>query len=193
MEVSMSQSGPLSEREKAFEDLFFQKESERLLEAMRTRKSREKQFEALSGVLGVDAPDLIDPLLELGLREENVAALVLAPLVVVAWADHRLDDAERQSILKAENDFGIDPKSDAGKLLAVWLEYRPHESLLDAWAAYVVELCRVLQPDERTRLRDDIVSRSQRIASAVEKSILRAGGPTDAEKAALAGIESAFR
>ena len=189
----MSQSGPLSEREKAFEDLFFRKESERLLEAMRDRTTREKQFEALSGVLGVDAPALIDPLLDLGLREESVTALVLAPLVAVAWADHTVDDAERQSILTAENDLGIDPKSEAGQLLGVWLEYRPHESLLDAWAAYVVELCRVLQPDERTRLRDDIVSRSHRIASAIEKSILRAGGPTDSEQAALARIESAFR
>jgi hypothetical protein len=189
----MSRSGPLTMREKAFEEVFFRKESERLLEAMRAQKTREKQFDALSGVLGVDAPSLIDPLLELGLREESVTALVLAPLVAVAWADHALDDIERQSILKAENDIGIDPKSEAGKLLEVWLEYRPHESLLDAWAAYVGELCRVLQPDERTRLRDDIVSRSHRIASAVEKTILRAGGPTDSEKAVLARIESAFR
>ena len=62
----MSRSNPLSEREKAFEDVFFRKESERLLEAMRARKSREEQFEAISSVLGVDAPDLINLLLELG-------------------------------------------------------------------------------------------------------------------------------
>ena len=188
----MSRSRPLSEREKAFEDLFFREESERLVEAMRARKSRKEQFAALSGALGVDAPELINPLLELDLREKNVTALVLAPLVAVAWADRMLDNEERRSILKAEDDFGIDPKSEAGLLLEVWLDHRPHESLLDAWAAYVGELCRVLEPDERTRLRNEIVSRSRRIARAVEKSFLRSGGPTEAEKAVLEKIEAAF-
>lgn len=188
----MSLTNPLKEREKAFEDLFFRKESERLVNAMRARKSREAQSAALSDVLGVDAPELIDPLLDLGLRGENVTALVLAPLVAVAWADHTLYNTERRSILKAEDDFGIDPTSEAGRLLEIWLDHRPHESLLDAWAAYVGELCRVLEPDERKRLRDDIVSRSRRIARAVEKSFLRGGGPTDAEQAVLAQIEAAF-
>ena len=188
----MSRSGPLSEREKAFEDLFFRKESERLVEAMRARKTREEQFAALSGVLGVEAPELINPLLDLDLRGENVAALVLAPLVAVAWADHTLDDEERRSIMKAKDDFGIDPESDAGQLLLLWLDHRPHESLLDAWAAYVGELCRALGPDERTQLRNDVIARSKRIASAVEKSFLRSGGPTDAENAVLERIEAAF-
>ncbi len=188
----MTHSGPLSDRERAFEEVFFRKESERLVEAMRARQSRAEQFEALSGVLGVDAPALIDPLLELGIRVENVAALVLAPLVAVAWADRVLDNEEKRSIMKAENELGIDPKSAAGELLEVWLDHRPHESLLDAWAAYVGELCAVLEPDERTRLRDDIVARSHRIARAVEKSFLRGGGPTDAEKAVITQIESAF-
>jgi hypothetical protein len=188
----MSRSGPLSEREKAFEDLFFRKESERLVEAMRARKTRKEQFAALSGVLGVEAPELIDPLLDLEFRGENVAALVLAPLVAVAWADHRLDSEERRSILKAKDDFGIDPQSEAGQLLAIWLDHRPHESLLDAWAAYVGELCRVLEPDERTKLRDDVIGRSKRIANAVEKSFLRSGGATEAENAVLEKIEAAF-
>jgi hypothetical protein len=188
----MSGSGPLSDREKAFEDLFFRKESERLVEAMRARKSREEKFTALSGALGVDQPELLNPLLDLDIREENITALVLAPLIAVAWADNTLDDDEKRSILKAKQDFGIDPKSDAGQLLEVWLDRRPHESLLDAWAAYVGELCRVLEPTERTKLRDDIVSRAHRIASAVEKSFLRAGGATEAEKAVLDRIEAAF-
>ena len=121
-----------------------------------------------------------------------MTALVLAPLVVVAWADRMLDNEERRVILKAEDEFGIDPQSEAGQLLEIWLDHRPHESLLDAWAAYVVELCRVLRPEERTTLQDDIVSRSRRISRAIEKSFLRGGGPTKSEKEAVARIEAAF-
>ena len=134
----MSYTKPLAERERALEDAFFRKESERLLAAMRERKSHEAQKEALSEVLGLRDERIIEPLLDLGIREENVTALVMAPLVAVAWADRTLDNEERYTLLEAENDLGIDPKSAAGELLAVWLSHRPHENLIDAWAAYVV-------------------------------------------------------
>lgn len=189
----MSYTNPLSDREKALEEAFFRKESERLLEAMRTRRTREAQLENLSKVLGLRDERILDPLLELGIREENVTALVMAPLVAVAWADRTLDNEERYYLLEAENDLGIDPESEAGKLLAVWLEHRPHANLIDAWSAYVTELCRVLDPAERARLRDDIVGWSWRIARAIEKSFIRGGSPSRAERAVLDRIEEAFR
>jgi hypothetical protein len=188
----MSRTNPLAERERALEDLFFRKENERLVEAMRARKTREAQYEALSGALGVKSPELIDPLLDLGVREENVTALVLAPLIALAWSDHELHDDERRAILKAEHDFAIEPESDAGQLLAHWLDHRPHESLLDAWAAYVRELCGVLPAAERDRLRDDVLQRAQDILDTFENSLQRGGGPSEAEKQAMAKIEAAF-
>ena len=189
----MPYTKPLAERERALEDAFFRKESERLLAAMRERKSREAQIEALSGVLGLRDERIIAPLIELGIREENVTALVMAPLVAVAWADRTLDNEVRYNLLEAENDLGIDPKSPAGELLSVWLSHRPHENLIDAWSAYVKELCRVLEPAERARLREDVSSWSWRIARAIEKSFLRGGGPSEAERAVLDRIEAAFR
>ena len=71
--------------------------------------------------------------------------------------------------------------SEAGKQLAVWLDHRPHPQLLDAWEAYATELSRRLQPDDRRRLREDIVNWSTRIAHTLEKTFLRTGGPTRAE------------
>jgi hypothetical protein len=189
----MSYTRPFAAREKALEDAFFRKESERLLAEMRERETRQSQFEALSKVLGVRDPLIIDPLLDLGLNETSVTALVMAPLVCVAWADRTLDNEERHFLLEAKNDFGIDPKSEAGKLLAVWLEHRPHENLLDSWAAYVTELFKVLEPAEQERLRDDVVTWSWRIAGALEKTFLRGGGPAAAEKAVLERIEAVLR
>ena len=189
----MSYTRPFADRDRALEEVFFRKESERLLAAMRARDTRQSQVEALSEVLGVRDPDIINPLLDLGLKEESVTALVMAPLVAVAWADRSLDNEERHYLLEAENDFGIDPKSKAGKLLSVWLAYRPHENLIDAWSAYVAELCRVLEPRERARLREDVVNWSWRIAHALEKSFLRGGAPTRAERAVLDQIEQAFK
>lgn len=188
----MSRANPLSDRARAFEEVFFRKESERLVDAMRERKTRQEHFDALAAALGMESPKLIDHLLDLGIREENISALILAPLVAVAWADHTLDNEERRSILKAKHDLGIDPESQAGQLLALWLDHRPHESLIDAWADYVGELSSSLGHDERIRFRDDVVKRAHGIATAFEKSLLRGSGPTEEEHAVLIKIEAAF-
>ena len=188
----MSFSNPLTEREKALEDAFFREQNARLVEALRAKQAQTEQKNALSGVLGVRDDSILAPLVELGVRAESVTALVLAPLVAVAWADHRLEDHERQAILAAEQHYGIAPESEAGKLLASWLEARPHESLLEAWSTYVSALCKVLKPAERDRLREEIVGRSERIAEAFKKTFLRAGAPDPAEEAVLATIRAAF-
>lgn len=188
----MSFSKPLTEREKALEEAFFREQNAKLIESLRAKKAQSEQQEALAKVLGVRNDAVLTPLLGLGVRAESVAALVLAPLVAVAWADHQLDDDERRAIVAAEQHYGIDPASEAGRLLSTWLEARPHESLLDAWTAYVRALAPSLAPAERDRLRDEILERSGRIARAFEKSFLRGGGPTRAEAAVLAKIEAAF-
>ena len=188
----MSYRKPLAERERALEDAFFRKETERLLEAMRTHESRDKQLEALSGALGIKDNAVLGSLVDLGLRDSNIAALVLAPLVSVAWADGTMDNDERRLIINAEIALGVQPESGGAKLVDVWLAHRPHASLIDAWSAYIGELCKLLTPADAMRLRDDIVSRSKRIAKSIEKSFLRAGGPTDAERAVLSRIEEAF-
>lgn len=188
----MSFSKPLTEREKALEEAFFREQNARLIESLRAKKAQSEQQEALSRVLGVRDDAVLAPLLGLGVRAESVTALVLAPLVAVAWADRQLDDEERRAILAAEEHYGIDPKSEAGKLLSTWLEARPHESLIEVWSAYVKVLVKSLQPAERERLRSEILERSSRIARAFEKTFLRGGAPNRAEAGVLAKIEAAF-
>lgn len=188
----MSFTKPLAERERALEEAFFRAESARLLRAMRERETRQARFEALSRVLGSRDPSIIDPLLDLGLREENVTALTMAPLVCVAWAERSIGDDERRTLLAAESALGIPPTSEAGRLLSVWLAHRPHPRLLDAWAAYVAELGCVLSAEDRDRLRRDIVSWSWKVARTLEKTMLRGGAPSRAERAVLERIEDAL-
>ncbi|MFO0689961.1 MAG: hypothetical protein U0900_14785 [Myxococcota bacterium] len=188
----MSFSKPLTEREKALEEAFFREQNAKLIESLRAKKAQSEQQEALSRVLGVRDQAVLAPLIGLGVRAESVTALVLAPLVAVAWADRQLDDEERRAILAAEEHYGIDPQSEAGKLLATWLQARPHESLIEVWSAYVKGLLKSLAPAERARLRTEILERSSRIASAFEKTFLRGGAPNRAEAGVLAKIEAAF-
>jgi hypothetical protein len=188
----MSYRDPLAEREHALEDAFFRREEARRREAQREEQSRDERFEQLSAVLGPRDHALIDPLLEVGLRAENARALMLAPLVAVAWADHQLDGTERRRILQAEIELGIDPESKSGRLVMHWLDHRPSEQLLDAWAGYVSALCKVLSTADRHRLRDEILTRCRSIAGAIFKSIVRGSGPVPAEREAIARIVEAF-
>jgi hypothetical protein len=188
----MSFSKPLGEREKALEEAFFRDANAKLIEALRARRAEAEQLDALSKALGIADESVLSPLRRLGVRVESVAALVLAPLFAVAWADHQLDDNERRQLIAAEQHYGIDPNSDAGKLLASWLEARPHESLLEAWVGYAQELCKTLKPAEREGLRREIVERARHITRGFEKTFLRGRGITRAEADVLAKIEAAF-
>ena len=188
----MSFRRPFADRERAFEEAFFRKESARLINAMHEREARGKQLQALSAAAGVDDEKVLNPLIDLGVNDDNVAALVLAPLIAVAWADRILSSDERRALLQAESAHGIDPESESGKLFASWLDHRPHERLIDAWAAYMNALCESLEPAERKRLQDDISARANRMAHSPEKTLLRGGGPTEAELAVLEKIEAAF-
>ena len=188
----MSTSKPLADRERALEEAFFHRINEKLIAEMRARREHDADFEALAADLGPHDAGIIEPLLDLGVRHENVAALVMAPLVAVAWADRSLDNEERSQLLDDEAHFGIRIDSPAGRLLAAWLEAPPETTLFDTWEAYVHELAKVLPEEQRVRLRDDVVGRAKRLSGALEKTFLRGGGANRAERAVVERIEAAF-
>ncbi len=189
----MQDTNPLAEREHALENAFFQKENARLIEQMHARREHEVDRQNLGAALGLKSEALLESLLGLGIREQNVAALVLAPLVVLAWVDGTVDTGERTAIRRAEAEHGIPETSEAAELLHTWLAHRPHDSLLGLWASYVHALCQKLSEQEREQLQHDILSRSQRLANALRKTLLRASGPTEAEVHILSRIEAAFK
>ncbi len=188
----MTYSRPLIERERALEEAFFHRINEKLIEEMRTQREHEADFEALAEHLHLREARTIEALLGLGVRPENVAALVMAPLVAVAWADRSLDNEERAQLLHDEEELGIRVDSPAGRLLAAWLDERPPAQLFETWEAYAAELSHILSDEERARLREDVVGRSKRICGALEKTFLRGGGPNEDERAVVERIETAL-
>lgn len=188
----MSYAKPLAHRERALEDAFFQKEDQRLLLELRSRASQKARCEELATALGVEDSAIIEPLVKLGLRDENVTALMMAPLVALAWADQTLDNDERRMLLEAESVLGIEPDSGADHLLNAWLDEPPSKMLLDTWCAYVAELRQIISPSDYERLHGQIRKLAGEIATAIEKSFLRSGGPTRREREVLTRIEEAF-
>ena len=103
----MSTNKSLDERRKALENVFFDKQSVKLLARLREKEERELQREALSGVTRVQDESVLDHLIEVGVRAETWLAITLLPLVEVAWADRIVKDEQRAAILKAAEAHGI--------------------------------------------------------------------------------------
>ncbi len=65
---------------------------------------------------------------------ERLAALALAPLVEIAWADGVVTPGERQGVLEAAKAFGLDQNSEFCRTtLRRWLHEAPQTEALSAW------------------------------------------------------------
>jgi hypothetical protein len=65
---------------------------------------------------------------------EKIAALALAPLVEVAWADGHVTPAEREGVLEAARALGLGQRSEfCRSTLRRWLSEAPPTEALEQW------------------------------------------------------------
>jgi hypothetical protein len=115
----------LGDRKKSLEASFFAKQNAALLERMRAQREKQSRGEDLARVSLIRDPEVIDKLVELGLDAASWVALSLVPLVEVAWADGAIERRERDAILAAAVEQGIEPGSPSRSMLESWLCSRP--------------------------------------------------------------------
>jgi hypothetical protein len=147
---------------------------------------------ALGRATGIDDPDLLARLAELGIRPETLAALTLIPLVETAWADDVMDGKERDAVLRGASTSGIAPGSASHRLLELWTIERPAREIVRIWREFIAAIGASLTEHERSALRAKVIGRAWAVAKA-------AGGFLDAtpnvsaeEQAVLASLDSAF-
>lgn len=154
------------DRRRALEEEFFQREHERLREKLRERQEREEIRGELQAVSGIEDEALLDALAELGLQADTLAALSLVPLVEVAWADGKLEATEREALLHAAKDAGIDERHPCYELFDGWMAQRPSASMLEVWSGYVGALAHTLDAARYAQLRERILGRARSVAVA---------------------------
>ena len=155
-----------SDKRRALEEEFFQKEHERLRQKLREKQEREESRGELRAVSGIDDEALLDALADLGLQADTLAALSLVPLVEVAWADGKLEPREREALLHAARDAGIDQRHPCYELFDGWMSQRPGSKMLEVWAAYVGALAHSLDAARYAQLRERILGRARAVAVA---------------------------
>ena len=157
---------PLNPDARNLEEEFFARENRRLLDRLREKQERDARRAALREVLPSADDAFIDHMLELGIGPETVLAVVLLPLAMVAWADGGVADKEREAILRAAEERGVDAGTAAREVLESWLVEKPGPRLVEAWKRYVNSIRTDLTDDELERLRERMLGLAREVAEA---------------------------
>lgn len=181
----------LEDRKRSLEEAFFAKQNQELVQRLRAKQNRDERTRAVRQASGIDDPEVLARLVDLGLGADTVAALSLVPLIEVAWADGEVQARERQAVLRAAAEVGIEEGSTAAVLLDSWLSRRPDAALLVAWKGFVHQLAAELAPDARRALRDDVLGRARKVAQAAG-GLLGAAAVSGKERDKLYELDHAF-
>jgi len=188
----MAEKRILADREKALEELFFEKENRKLVERIRAEAEQLAAKEGLAELAGIQDHLLLEKLVQLGIRPGKWAAMALIPLVEVAWASGSVEERERRAVLSAAEANGVTKGSAAHELLEQWLAARPDAAFLQAWGAYIVDLCAELGEAEREALQQEILGRARQVAEAAGGILGLGNKISEAEQRALDELQKAF-
>jgi hypothetical protein len=177
----------MREWQKTLEDEFFNRENERLRERLRDKQELQEVKDELREVTGIDDDAILDHLAELGVQVDTLAAIALVPLVEVAWADGKLDGPEKEALLRAAKDTGIDQRHPAYELFANWMIHRPEPRMLDAWSSYIHGLGAQLGPEKRAALKAKLMGRARKVAETAG-GFLGLGNKVSPEEEKILGV-----
>jgi hypothetical protein len=180
------------ERGNALEEEFFRKHNAELLARLRESKSKDEARELMAAASGIRNEAVLDQLIAHGMSPATVAALALAPLVAVAWADRKLEEKERRAVLAEAAEAGVSEGSPGFELLQSWLNQAPPPALLTTWSDYARELAGGLDGEQRREFRETLVRRARGVATAAGGFAGVGSKVSGAEQEVLDTIESAL-
>ena len=181
----------LKAKAKALEDSFFAKENERILQELRAVKALEKKKQEFREYLNIENEEILDALVELEVEPETLIAFSLVPLVEVAWADGEIQPKERDAIIKAAIERGVEEGSPTCDLLRNWLQNKPDAKLLEVWKGYIEALKDSLGKRSRAHLKSGTMGRARAIAEAAG-GFLGVASISAAERKMLEELEWSF-
>ena len=156
----------LKDRERGMEADYFRKQDAKLIEKMRERASLDEVAQALAEKLRVDNAELVKRIQQLGLNHETGPAILLAPLVQVAWAEGKVSEAERATVLEIAEARGLQPGTPAHQKLLEWLRQRPADAVFELALEAMKAGYAVLPPFERVEREKALVDACRRVAQA---------------------------
>jgi hypothetical protein len=154
------------DRERAFEAEWANAHDAELITKLRERDRLEAITWALAKKLEADEPELLRRVIGLGVTQDTGPAFLLAPVVQIAWAEGRVSDKERETVLQIAAERGIEDGSLAHAQLVEWLHKRPPDALFDAAIEAIKKGLAVLPRAEREERIGRFARACHRVAEA---------------------------
>jgi uncharacterized tellurite resistance protein B-like protein len=156
----------LDARRKALEDSFFAEKDYRLLQSLRNELHDLEERKQLAHVSSILNEEVLQDMVECGIKAETLAALRLIPWIEVAWADGDVSAEEREAILKAAHEIGLKDGTACHQTLEAWLKTRPDARLIETWKSYMAELVKLMPAETMNTFREELIERLNMIANA---------------------------
>jgi tellurite resistance protein len=173
-------------------DAFFFEQDQQLLKAFHQRLEKMDRRAQLAKVSGIHDEAVLDRLMELKVDPETLAAMAVVPLVLVAWADGKVQAEEREAIIAAAKAEGIQPQDGRYPLLEFWLDKRPRPEMFEAWKHYIQGLCQKLDKPQVEELKRDLLRLARDVAQAAGGFLGLGNKISAGERAVLDKLEQAF-
>jgi len=184
------------DRERGLEEDFFRKSDAKLIEKMRDKARLDEIVSELAKVLQVENPELLRRVMDLGIDMSTGPALILAPLVQVAWAEGKVTDKERETVLRLAATRGVEKGSPAGAQLLAWLDRRPHDAVFHAAIEVIKAGLSHLPSNEREERIGGIVQACREVSEAsggIAKALGVGSGVSTEEQSMLDVVTAALR
>jgi hypothetical protein len=183
----MSEHDGLATRGRALEEEYFRRKDRELIEKIRQSAATAQTRGDLGRITGLDDPQLVQELQELGFTAETVALLPLVPVIEVAWADGGVTKAEREPIVALARSRGIASGSAADLQLTQWLTDQPAEAVFAGARRLIRAMLDSGSAQTGDLKADDLVKYCEEIASA-SGGLLGIGRISASERALLSRI-----
>ena len=95
-----------AKRGRALEEDYFRRKDRELIEKIRQAAATEQVRKDLGRQAGLDDPQLLQELHDLGFTPDTVGLLPLVPIIQMAWAEGGITKAERELILRLARSRG---------------------------------------------------------------------------------------
>ncbi|NND98501.1 MAG: hypothetical protein HKN47_14365 [Pirellulaceae bacterium] len=161
-----NESDPIHHHGRSLEDEFFFQVDQRLREKLRETMHDEESRTALMQATGIHDNVVLQHLVEAGLEASTIAALGLAPVVFVAWADGSVSRQERQTVMGEALRRGLATAPAAFHLVESWLMQKPSEKLWTSWVEYVEKILENADDTVAEGLKESVMLQSTEVARA---------------------------
>lgn len=172
------------------EENYFRRQDQALIDKMRRAAAAEAARREIGEKTGLQDPELLKDIEQLGFTADTVALLPLMPLVEVAWAEGGVSGPERAMLIAFARTRGIVEGTAADRQLRAWLHTRPEAGVFSQ--ANRLTGAMLAAHGAGDLKADDLVKQCEAIAAA-SGGVLGIGKVSAEEKTALAQIAAALK